>query len=71
MRVPIAKENSTQRNLFRNLMAQAQNRMFPGNQRNVTSRDSMAFIESTDYSMSTVVVQLGDSPMVGVSVAGE
>lgn len=71
MMPPTRPENSDIRNAFRNLMAKAMNNMAPGGQRISTSRDAKAMIESTDYGSATNMIDLGSSPMVGVSQASE
>ena len=59
------------RNLARNVKMSAVNEMFPGNQRNSTTRDSKAFYESTDFSKSTNMNVMDSSPMYGLDSAGE
>lgn len=59
------------RNFARNIKMSAVNEMFPGAQRNSTTRDSKAFMEGNDLSTSTKMNILGDTPMYGLDAAGE
>lgn len=59
------------RNLARNMKMAAVNEMFPGFQRNSTTRDSRAFHESTDYSKSVNMNVMDNAPMYGLDSAGE
>jgi hypothetical protein len=68
---PIRRENASVRNAFRNLIACSLNNMFPGAQRNTTSKDSLAFNESVDFQKSTVFVDISDKVIFGFTAAGE
>lgn len=71
MTPPLRSESPSMRNLYRNMIAQAINAVLPGAQRNNTSRDAKAMVESTDFSSANNIINLGDSPMFGVDSAGE
>lgn len=69
--LPDRAESFKMRNFYRNLKMSAVNSMFPGSQRNTTSRDAKAFSESINFSQSTNVNDLTNSLMAGIATAGE
>jgi hypothetical protein len=58
------------RNFIKELRATTTNLSFPGNQRNVTSRDSKGFNESTDMGQNISFELLNENITVGFGVGG-